>query len=45
MPEDAVNHAGFCNKGDDAHAAAAGAQQGIRLENLFNQASPCAAGF
>jgi hypothetical protein len=33
MPQDAVDDAGICNKWNDAHAAGAGAQQRIRLEN------------
>ena len=45
MPQDAVDDAGIRNKGDDAHASAAGAKQRIRLEDLFNQPSPRAAGF
>ena len=45
MPQDAVDDAGIHNKGDDAHASAAGAKQRIRLEDLFNQLSPRAAGF
>ena len=45
MPQDAVDDAGICNKGDDAHAAAAGAQQRIRFEDFLNQPSPRAAGF
>jgi hypothetical protein len=32
MPQDAVDHAGICNKGDDAHAAVASKQEGIRLK-------------
>ena len=45
MPQDAVDDTGICNKGDDAHAAAASTQQGIRLEDLLNQAGPRASGF
>jgi hypothetical protein len=45
MLQDAVDNARICNKGDDAHAVAAGAQKGIRLEELSDQASPRAAGF
>jgi hypothetical protein len=45
MPQDAVNDAGIGNKGDDAHAAAAGAKQRIGLENLLNQPSPGTACF
>jgi hypothetical protein len=45
MPQDTVDDAGIRNEGDDAHAAAAGAKQGIRLEDFLNQASPCAPGF
>jgi len=45
MPQDAADDAGIRNKGDDAHASAAGAKQRIRLEDLFNQPRPRAAGF
>jgi hypothetical protein len=37
MVQDAIDHAGIGNKGNEAPAAAARAQQGIRLENLLNQ--------
>jgi len=45
MPQDAVDDARICNKGDDAHAPAAGIQEGIRFENFLDRASPRAAGF
>lgn len=45
MPQDTMDDAGVCNKGDDTHTAAAGAQEGIGLEDFLNQSSPCAAGF
>jgi len=44
MSQDAADDAGICNKGDDAHAAAARAPQRVRLEDFLNQPSPCAAG-
>jgi hypothetical protein len=34
MAQDAIDHAGIGNKGNEVHAAAAGAQQGIRLEDF-----------
>ena len=34
MAQDAVNDAGVGNKGDDAHAAAAGASQRVGLEKF-----------
>jgi len=45
MPKDAVDDAGIGYKGDDAHAAAAGAMQRVRFEDYLNQTSPGAAGF
>jgi hypothetical protein len=36
MPQDVVDHAGICNKGGDAHAAAAGAQKRIRFDRKQN---------
>ena len=45
MPQDTIHHAGICNKGDDAHAAAAAAKQRIRFEDFLNQPSPRAPGF
>jgi hypothetical protein len=36
MPKDAVDDSGIRNEGDDAHAAAARAQQGIRLEGSLS---------
>lgn len=44
MAYDAVDHARLCNKGDDAHASAAGAQKGVGLENFPYQPCPGAAG-
>ncbi len=34
MSQDTVDCAGIHNKGDDAHAAAAGAKEGIRIEPI-----------
>ena len=45
MPQDTVDDAVICNKGDDEHARPAAAKQGIRLEDFRNQASPRAPGF
>jgi hypothetical protein len=45
MLQDAIDNAGICNKGNDAHAAAATTQEGIRLEDFLNQPGPRAAGF
>ena len=45
MPKDAIDDAGICDKGDDAHAAAAGATQRFRFEDFFNQTSPRASCF
>ena len=45
MLQNTVDDAGISNKGDDAHASAASAQQGIRLKDLLNQAGPRASGF
>ena len=45
MTKDAVDDAGVGNKGDAAHAGAAGAGQGIRFEDFSQQTSPGAAGF
>jgi hypothetical protein len=36
MAQDTVDHAGICNKGDDAHARPAAAQEWIRLENFLD---------
>ena len=44
VSQDAVDDAGVGNKGEDAHAGAAGAGQGIRFEDFPNQAGPSAAG-
>jgi len=44
VAQDAIDNARLCNKGDDAHAGAAGAKQGIDLEDLPDQARPRAAG-
>jgi hypothetical protein len=41
---DAVDDAGVGNKGDDAHAGAAGASQRIRFQDFPDQSSPGAAG-
>jgi hypothetical protein len=35
MAQDAVDNGRIGNKGDDAHACAAGASQRIRFENLL----------
>jgi hypothetical protein len=35
MPQDTIHHAGICNKRDDAHAAAARAQQQIRFGDFI----------
>ena len=44
MTQDAVDNARVGNKGDDAHAGAAGgASQGVRLEDFPDQTSPGAA--
>jgi len=45
MPQNSVDHAWIGNKGNDAHAPAAPAQQRVRLEYFPDQASPRAAGF
>jgi hypothetical protein len=45
MAQNTVTHTGLFYKGDDAHARAASAQEGISLENLLNQPRPRAAGF
>ena len=45
MPQDTVDNPVICNKGDNAHAGAAGAKEGIRFEDFSDQASPGAAGF
>ncbi len=44
VAQDAVNHAGIRNKGDNPHAAAARAQERVSLEDFPYQTSPCAAG-
>jgi hypothetical protein len=45
MAQDTVDDAGICNKGDDAHARPAAAQEGIRFEDFLDQPSPRAASF
>ena len=45
MPQNAVNDARICNKGDDARAATTTTQEGIGLEDFLDQAGPGAAGF
>ena len=45
MAKDTVDDAGICNKGADAHARPAAAQEGIRLEDFLDQPSPRAASF
>jgi hypothetical protein len=44
VSQDAVDDAGVGNKGDDAHAGAAGASQRISFEDFPDQAGPSAAG-
>jgi hypothetical protein len=44
VAQDAVDDARVGNKGDDAHAGAAGAGQGISFEDSPDQAGPSAAG-
>lgn len=43
MPQDTVHHAGISNKADDSHRGAAGAKEGIGLEDFLNQASQMSA--
>ncbi len=45
MPQDAVDDTGIGNKGDDAHAAAARAKEGVGLKYFTDQPGPRAAGF
>jgi len=45
MAQDTVDHAGICNKGDDAHGRPAAAQEGIGFEDFLDQPSPGAASF
>ena len=45
MPQNSVDNGWLRNKGYAPHAAAAPAQQRVRLEDLLNQAGPRAAGF
>ena len=35
MPQDAIDYAGICNKGNDAHTNGATAQERIRLKNFL----------
>jgi len=42
MPQDAVGDPRVCNKGDNLHAGATPADQGINFEDLLQQARPCA---
>ena len=46
VPQDPVDHARICNKGDDVHAGAAGsASPRVSPEDSPNRTSPRAAGF
>jgi hypothetical protein len=45
MAQDAVDHARFCNKGDDLHPGAAFADKRVNFKDLSEQARPGAPGF
>ena len=45
MAQDAVDHARFCNKGDDLHPGAAFADKRVNFKDFSEQARPGAPGF